>query len=411
MITCRRLLTQLSKRRTVPQFCHRFYAATGNTSDPFELLGITRSASKKDIKKAFIKKAKLFHPDLNKSPEAERKFVELRMAYETVLHSIHIHSTYTEQTTGSETYTSSTSTYRETRRSEGSGQTKQSTFAEEYYDVSKPHPEASRYTMRMAYTVPVTPSEGWRERNAKYYMYHWEKLQEEQMEERDMESVIDEMFSRLPLQKPDIAKLYRERFEVVTFGRKITPDGSYYPMVFEAEQYIPANSDNPRVGLLLDVFMHSRPLSSVTYVRHNELVYYKGSEIKYYGKISDYKMEIKDIDGNLINIVYLTGKGVKKFFSIRDAADSVTLANAKENFSFGLRDLTFWTPSDEFMGSAGRTLIPAVHVFNPYHEQAEFRWAYFIKDTYLHKPVDPAQPSSCPKQRWVRPSIQQSLQR
>jgi len=38
--------------------------------------------------------------------------------------------------------------------------------------------------MRMAYTVPETPSEGWRERNASYYMHHWERLQEELMEER-----------------------------------------------------------------------------------------------------------------------------------------------------------------------------------------------------------------------------------
>lgn len=79
-------------------------------------------------------------------------------------------------------------------------------------------------------------------------------------------------------------------------------------MVFEAEQYSPANSDNPRVGLLLDAFMHSRALSSVssicfqaslnfqsdffdqvTYVRHNELIYYKGKEPVYYGNISNCK--------------------------------------------------------------------------------------------------------------------------
>jgi len=29
-------------------------------------------------------------------------------------------------------------------------------------------------------------------------------------------------------------------------------------------------------------------------------------------------------------------------------------------------------------------------VFNPYHEQAEYRWAFFVKDIYLHRPVDPA---------------------
>lgn len=35
---------------------------------------MTKKASKDDIKKAYFKLAKLYHPDVNKTPEAKEKF-------------------------------------------------------------------------------------------------------------------------------------------------------------------------------------------------------------------------------------------------------------------------------------------------------------------------------------------------
>ena len=52
--------------------------------DYYEVLGISRDASESEIKKAFRKKAMEFHPDRNKSPEAEEKFKEVNEAYEVL---------------------------------------------------------------------------------------------------------------------------------------------------------------------------------------------------------------------------------------------------------------------------------------------------------------------------------------
>lgn len=45
--------------------------------DYYEILGVTKDASERQIKKAFHKLAMKYHPDKNKSPDAEAKFREI----------------------------------------------------------------------------------------------------------------------------------------------------------------------------------------------------------------------------------------------------------------------------------------------------------------------------------------------
>ena len=54
-------------------------------ADYYEILEIDRNASKDDIKSAFRKMARKYHPDINKEPGAEEKFKEIGKAYETLM--------------------------------------------------------------------------------------------------------------------------------------------------------------------------------------------------------------------------------------------------------------------------------------------------------------------------------------
>lgn len=51
--------------------------------DYYQVLGISKNSSSKDIKKAYYELAKKYHPDTNKTdPNASKKFQEVSEAYE-----------------------------------------------------------------------------------------------------------------------------------------------------------------------------------------------------------------------------------------------------------------------------------------------------------------------------------------
>ncbi len=61
--------------------------------DYYEVLGVNKTASDEEIKKAYRKLAKKYHPDVNKASDAEAKFKEINAAYE-VLGDAHKRASY-----------------------------------------------------------------------------------------------------------------------------------------------------------------------------------------------------------------------------------------------------------------------------------------------------------------------------
>lgn len=56
--------------------------ASNKDFDPYKILGLSRTADEKEIRQAYKKLAKHWHPDKNSDPDANERFTKINAAYE-----------------------------------------------------------------------------------------------------------------------------------------------------------------------------------------------------------------------------------------------------------------------------------------------------------------------------------------
>lgn len=64
--------------------CRHGGGTLADKRDYYEVLGVAKGASDEDVKKAYRKLARQYHPDVNKAADAETKFKEVKEAYDVL---------------------------------------------------------------------------------------------------------------------------------------------------------------------------------------------------------------------------------------------------------------------------------------------------------------------------------------
>ncbi|XP_011089512.1 chaperone protein dnaJ 6 isoform X2 [Sesamum indicum] len=96
----------------------RCQVTASRRESPYEVLGVSPSASTKDIKRAYRRLALKYHPDVNKEAGAQEKFMRIKQAYNTLLNS-KSRGRYDSGNQGSDFSYSATGSYKTNTREAG----------------------------------------------------------------------------------------------------------------------------------------------------------------------------------------------------------------------------------------------------------------------------------------------------
>jgi len=229
--------------------------------DYYKVLGVSQNASQAEIKKAFYKLAKQYHPDVNKGSDV--KFKEINEAYEVLGDDSKKRSYDDARRSASSTSSTSGAGY-----SSGSyGQNPYGQYNQNYYQSGNPYTKNSQYSSQQSF---------YQNKDGKHYYYYYSSTGDAKKDEEMMKEYFRNFYSSTMKDFMEAMEKNRQKYGAQR-GQSYS-DSYYANNAWKAFEERMRNASNSYTGSYYDNRTYAEKKSQADYRRMQEEIYNKQRE-------------------------------------------------------------------------------------------------------------------------------------